>query len=331
MCVSCHTVVPYAIVRSSLGRRLFEPEMPAPQRILMASVETRVQNWSSMPPFYSDAVYGRGKTAESRATEAVLNAVILASYDAQHGHLRSVTRTAFKEAWALQDEPGENRGGWKWQNFHLAPFESVESGYQGAALLMQAVKNAPDGYAREPQIQEHVIRLQEYLRGHYAQQPLLNQIYILWLSPKVPGLLTTIERTLLLNAIQSHQEPDGGWILSSLDPQPATSRLARLMHQFAGVARPVESDGYATGLVVMALKATGTNPGNKALRGGLDWLERHQEADGSWRANSLNGRPDPASDVGRFMRDAATAYAAMALENSPLTIANSERNDAASQ
>jgi squalene-hopene/tetraprenyl-beta-curcumene cyclase len=332
-CISCHTVVPYAIVRSSLGRELFEPGMPAPQKVLMASVETRVDNWSEMPPFYSDSVYGPGKTAESRATEAVLNAVILASYDAQHGHLRSITRTAFDEAWALQEETGENVGGWKWQNFHLAPFESVESGYLGAALLMLEIDRAPDGYASEAQIQEHLIQLRNYLRIHYARQPLLNQIYILWLSSMEPGLLTVDERTLLLNAVRSHQQPDGGWTLSSLDPQGGKSRLARLKHRFIEFANPVESDGYATGLVVMALEAIGMRRDERTLGGGLDWLDRHQESDGSWQAYSLNGWPDPKSDVGRFMRDAATAYAVMALENSPLkSIANREpRADGSSQ
>ena len=41
--------------------------------------------WNEMQPFYSDAEYGAGKEIESRNAESVLNAVILASYDAQRG------------------------------------------------------------------------------------------------------------------------------------------------------------------------------------------------------------------------------------------------------
>jgi len=317
VCISCHTVVPYAMMRSSLGQKLHEPAMPVPEKVLIANVEKRVNNWSEMVPFYSDAVDGPGKTAESHSTEAVLNAVILANYDAQNGLLGPITRTALDEAWALQEKTGESAGGWQWQNFQLAPWESSESAYQGAALLMLAVQTAPGGYAGEPQIQEYMERLQEYLRNHYAAQPLVNQLYVLWLSPKVSGLLTKNERKILLDALQSNQRSDGGWTLSSLDPQrrPDGDRWKRLKEQLIDLATPVESDGYATAIVVMALEESGTSRQDNMLKHGLEWLERHQGSDGSWRSNSLNARRDPQSDIGRFMSDAATAYAVMALEN----------------
>jgi squalene-hopene/tetraprenyl-beta-curcumene cyclase len=314
VCISCHTVVPYAMIRPTLGLALHEAGTPAPEHALLASVEKRVDRWSEVVPFYSDTA---ALTMGSHATEAVLNAVILASGDAQHGHLRPITRTALGEAWALQEETGENAGGWKWQDFNLAPWESEESPYQGAALLLLEVENAPDGYAGEPEIQDHLERLLKYLRRQYRAQPLVNQLYILWLSSKAPGLLTADQKNTLLVTIRKYQRADGGWALASLDPHKphGVRRWERLKQQLIDMAKPLESDGYATGLVVLALEESGTGRQDQTLTRGLEWLERHQASDGNWQASSINAQRDQHSDIGRFMSDAATAYAVMALES----------------
>lgn len=304
VCISCHTVVPYALARPALEGALRETARTAPETAMLASVEKRVSQWPTMIPFYSDAANGPGKTVEARATEAVLNAVILASYDARQGHLRPITRTAFDEAWALQETSGDTAGAWKWQNFHLSPWEGDESAYQGAALMAVAVGRAPDGFANEPGVRAHVLSLRDYLSRHYAAQPLMNQLYVLWAAPQMPDLLDKNERRQLMAQIENLQQPDGGWRLAALDARQ------RLDHS----PEPEESDGMATGLVVLTLESSGISPHNAVLQRGVAWLEHHQSTDGSWQAASLNKQRDPANNAALFMTDAATGYAVLALE-----------------
>ena len=313
LCISCHTVVPYAMVRPELQRDLGESAIATPEKIMLASVEKRVANWSDMIPFYSDEKSGPGKTAESHSTEAVLNAVILASYDsasydAAQRQLRPITRTAFDNAWALQESTGPLAGAWKWQDFHLGPWESSESAYQGAALLMLEAVNLPASYAREPETRTHLDRLRDYLRRNYAAQPLVNQLYILWASAKDSKLLTRDERKALIASLHSQQQSDGGFRTASLDARD------RVDH----TAQPTTSDGYATGLAVLALEAQRTPRHDPTLSRSLAWLAQHQQSDGAWTAASLNKQRDPASDPALFMTDAATAYAVLALERQPM-------------
>jgi squalene-hopene/tetraprenyl-beta-curcumene cyclase len=78
---------------------------------------------------------------------------------------------------------------------------------------------------------------------------------------------------------------------------------------------PTESDGYATGIAILAMEQAGIPRHDPMLHRGLDWLVTHQQKDGTWNAVSINKKRDPASDPGLFMQDAATAYAVLALEN----------------
>jgi squalene-hopene/tetraprenyl-beta-curcumene cyclase len=312
VCISCHTVVPYAMVRPALRHELGENGMASAEQVMLSSVEKRVTDWSEVTPFYTDATDGPGKTEQSHATEAVLNAVILSSYDVAWGHLSPLTRVAFGEAWALQEKTGDDAGGFKWQNFHLAPWESLESGYQGAALMAVALGDTPDNYASESGVRENLERLKQYLRRQYDAQPLMSKLYVLWASARITGLLTEAERMKLISEIADLQLSDGGWALSSLDEQ---SRKHAYLDEWRRLTGTGESDGCATGLVVQAMEVVGAEQHEKNLEQGLEWLQKHQSSDGSWWAKSLNAPRRDDSDVGRFMSDAATGYAVLALEN----------------
>lgn len=304
ICISCHTTVPYAMARPALQAALHEPSSAAPERALIASVEKRVGQWSEVVPFYSDANDGPGKTAESHATEAVMNAAILLSYDASQGGPRAITRTALDEAWALQLQAGDDAGGWIWQNFHLSPWESNESSYQGAAMLMLQLSMTSSASLRSPDDTRHIELLKSYLRKHYTGQPLLNQLYVYWASAKTPKLLDPAQRWDLLARVRKLEQPDGGWRLASLDSIDRVDKTVQ----------PTESDGYATALVALALEANVSHLKDVPLRSALAWLEQHQGKDGRWQAASLNKQRDPESNIGKFMSDTATAYAVLALE-----------------
>ncbi len=120
-CVSCHTAVPYALSRPALRKALAEEATSANERRLLENVTKRVRLWKEVAPFYSDADRGAYKTVESRGTESVLNALILASNDAQHGQLSNDMRMALEYMWAEQQTTGNKKGAWSWLRFANEP------------------------------------------------------------------------------------------------------------------------------------------------------------------------------------------------------------------
>ncbi|MGA2535760.1 MAG: hypothetical protein ABSF53_07095 [Terracidiphilus sp.] len=307
LCVSCHTQATYGLARPVLRHALGEQQPSAPEQVMLASIQKRVTLWKEMDPFYSDAKSGAGKEVESRNAESVLNAVILSSYDRLQGHLSDTTRAAFANAWALQSTTGPTTGAWVWQNFHYTPWESPESEYHGAALMAVAVAKVPDHYQDDPKIAANLAALTGYLSSHYEAQPLLNKVVALWASKSYPGLLTSAQSASLLAEIHKLQRPDGGWSLTDLGTWERVDNTPLETHP----------DGYATGLLVLVLEEIELRPSEDSSIGrGRAWLLANQDkTTGAWPAWSLNKKRDPASNVGKFMSDAATSYAVLALED----------------
>ena len=295
-CVSCHTAAPYAVGRSALRAALAEQGPTAMEQKLVDNVAKRVRMWKEVKPFYPDKPTADKtgidpKTAESRGTESILNALVLTSYQAPDAAM------ALDNMWSEQLQIGAAKGAWNWLQFHNSPWEG-DSQYYGATLAAIAAGN------RGPA--DRVQLLREYLARERDSQVLINRVMLLWASTKVSGLLTKAEQKSIVTEALSKQQDDGGFSLSS----------------FVGdwkrrdkTALETKSDGYATGIVMYVLQQAGVPRDQAQVKRGLTWLAQNQQkADGRWLAYSLNKERDLSTDVGKFMSDAATAYAVLALK-----------------
>ena len=281
VCLSCHTMLPYMLSRPVLGGKLHQTDVPAAEQVMLNAVRKRVSLWSQVAPYYLDAKSGPGKSRESRATEAVLNAMVLSSIDAKQGHLAPLTKSAFDAAWALQLRSGPQSGAWDWQVFHLSPWEGTESQYQGATFMALAVGWAPERYRNDRKIQPNIQLLRTYLKTNYDAQPLLNRVVLLWASTQMKDLLSSKDKTRLVEEIRDKQNSDGGWSLSALGSWTRSDHTPE----------STESDGYATGIVTLALEKARSGHYQGACMAGRTWLENHQNhQEGSWRATSLKDR-----------------------------------------
>ena len=120
----------------------------------------------------------------------------------------------------------------------------------------------------------------------------------------VKELKRSYPRHAILEASAKTQQADGGWATAGLGTWKRVD----------GTPLETASDGYATGLVTLVLRRAGAGHSKEQLDRAMTWLTQHQDAStGHWPASSLNKKRDPASDVGKVMSDAATAYAVLAL------------------
>jgi hypothetical protein len=139
----------------------------------------------------------------------------------------------------------------------------------------------------------------------------------LWAATKWPGLLAPAEQKSIIDSVLGRQQPDGGWGLSSLGwtwRGLSLHSLINLWMHSNDSPMAGKSDGYATGLIVFVLGQAGVPRGDAHLQRGRSWLLRNQnQSEGLWPGYSLVNRRDPSYGTGRFMNDAATAYAVLAL------------------
>jgi squalene-hopene/tetraprenyl-beta-curcumene cyclase len=297
--------MPYALARQALDSALHNANLAPDERHLVDDVTKRVRLWKEIEPYY------KSQPDQSRGTEAILNALILANNDARSGKLSEDTQLAFDEMWSLQQNAGLERGAWQWIEFNNEPWEAYDSPFYGATLAAVAVGLAPENYRSVPQIQQNLKLLSDYFNREYQTQTLLNRISLLWAAAKVPGILNAEQQQSIVGEIFGKQQADGGWSASSLVGTWKRKDRTPLV---------TSSDGYATGLVTYVLQQAGVSCNNVHASAGLLWLARNQTWwNGDWKAYSLNKRRlNPFANPAGFMDDAATAYAVLALTQANL-------------
>jgi squalene-hopene/tetraprenyl-beta-curcumene cyclase len=310
-CVSCHTGLPYALARPALRKLGGDATPTEPEAKLLAQVRLRVTNWKKLDTKAFGLYYDASDELKQQSwgTEAVFNAVILAFDDRYQGKSSpsATTKQAFANLWATQVQAGTNQGSWEWLDFHEAPWGNAEARYFGAALAAVAVGTAPGHHApgADQENDARVKLLKRYLKDGLPKQNLHNRAWGLWAAMQVEGTLTKAEQKAVIDQLLDKQREDGGWSLPSLGTWARTD----------GTAQDTASDGYATALVLQVLQTAGMSKDDGKIAKGLAWLQRNQAPTGAWRSVSVVKKRDPASHSGKFMSDAATAFAVLALSH----------------
>jgi squalene-hopene/tetraprenyl-beta-curcumene cyclase len=310
-CVSCHTGLPYALGRPALRKLVGAVEPSEQETRLLARIRLRVANWQKLDTKEFGLYYDNNDKMKEQSwgTEAVFNAVILAFDDRYQGRSSpsEATGQAFAHLWQTQVQSGDDKGTWEWLNFNEAPWGDAEARYLGAALAAIAVGTAPGYYTpgADADTDARVTMLRGYLKDGLRRQNLHNRAWGLWAAAKVEGILTPAEQKKVIEELLDKQQDDGGWSLPSLGTWARSDRTAQ----------ETLSDGYATGFVLHVLLTAGAPKDDVKIAKGLAWLKRNQAATGAWRSASLVKKRDPGSHSGKFMSDAATAFAVLALSH----------------
>ena len=291
-CVSCHTGMTYLLARPALRRRLKESQPTMYEVGLLDRLRSKV---GEKPP---GALQG---------VETIFSAMFLSREDTLIASRADPVKTmsahsqkAFDQLWALQNSEGPSKGGWRWYAANLDPWENAESGRYGASLAAVALTQTPEAYRSTATVRKQIAALNAYLMDAMASRRLHDRLALLLAGSFFPD---SLRRSITADAL-GQQQGDGGWTIESLGPW--------MTH--ADAPPSAGSNAYATAFTTVALLRGGVPASDLKLAKALAWLQSHQDpATGAWVATSMNKRYPEGSMESRFMQDAATAFASLAL------------------
>ena len=283
-CVSCHTGMTYLLARPALRRRLKERQPTMYEVGLMDRLRAKV---------------GEKPAGALQSVETIFSAMFLDREDAANT-MSAHSQKAFEQLWALQGTEGATKGGWKWYAANLDPWENAESHFFGSSLAAAALSQAPAEYRNTPRVREQAAALNVYLTESIEMRRLHDRLALLLARSFIPD---SLRQSITTDAF-SKQQPDGGWTIESLGPW--------MTHPDAPPSSG--TNAYATAFATVALLRGGVPASDPKLAKALSWLQTHQDAtSGTWAALSMNKRYPDGSMESRFMQDAATAFASLAL------------------
>lgn len=308
-CVSCHTGMTYLMARPALRKVLGETQPTPYETGLLDGMKERTSKNERM--FGSPSFAKEPLASQAAGVQSILAAFLLARSD-RDGTMSAATEQAFEHLWAAQLHEGPSKGGWAWFQFDDDPYETEQSAYYGATLAALAAGAAPASYREKSDVKAHLSELAQYLQTASDGQPLHNRLMLLWVSAAMPDLWPQPACQKLIDEVLAKQQPDGGWTVESLGP----------WKEHPAAAKCSGSDSYATAVAAVALEQAGLKISDSGLAKALVWLQSHQNPAGYWDAISMNKRYAAGSMQEFFMRDAATAFAALALASAELRNGN---------
>jgi squalene-hopene/tetraprenyl-beta-curcumene cyclase len=277
-CGTCHTNLPYLMVRNQLGGDL------TALKEVRGFFEKRIANWDS----------GEKGDAPKRDTEVISTAAALAMQDGLSGDkLHPLTRKALDRMWTLQ----QPNGAWDWLKCGWPPLEHDD--YYGVVYVAVAVGLAPEKYAETDQAKKGLEGFRKFFKNN-PPPSLHHKAMLLWASQKVDRVMSEKLQKSTVQELRTAQKPDGGWSLPMLGDWVGYDERPN--------DRTAPSDGYATGLVVYVLRQAGIPANDPAIQKGVNWLKSNQRESGRWFTKSIN------TDRYHFLTHAGTAYAVMALK-----------------